>query len=207
MTEITKLKRADKLAERRRSLVEAAVAAIAEKGLASVTVADVAKQAGCGYGLVLFHFGSKQNLLLTTLDDIMTKYREAWLGCAQTHQDVSAKLKALIDFDLGSETIDQRYIAVVSAFWAEVARNPEYRRIFQGHHVAYMKRLEPLVAELADLEPPLIEPGLIARGLSALVDGLWIESQLNGPYGQGDWATARRLTRAYLSAFFPRSFD
>lgn len=199
------LKSLDKMADRRRSLTEAAIVAIAEKGLLSVTVADIAREAGCAYGLVAHHFESKEKLLLATLDRLMERYREAWLTLAAENEGVPAKLGAFIDLDLGSSTIDERYISVISAFWAEAPRNPAYRRLFQCHHAAYMARLHPLITELAATEAPPLDPGLIARGLSALVDGLWIESEFAGPYAADDWVPARRIARAYLAAFFPKT--
>ena len=201
-----KTRDAEKVARRRQSLTQAAITVIARKGLPGMTMADVAREAGCGYGLVSFHFESKDRLLLAALDALVEEYRAAWHARSEAHEDAAAKLKALIDLDLGSDVTDDRHIAVWTAFWAETSRNADYRARFGELNRAYLARLEPLIAALADREPPTADVRLIAGGLSALFDGLWIDSQIGDGHGDADWAHARAICRAYLSAFFPKSF-
>ena len=52
--------REDKVVERRLSLLEATLRVIARKGLIGVTMSDIASEAGCAYGVVAFHFKSKE---------------------------------------------------------------------------------------------------------------------------------------------------
>lgn len=201
-----KARDAAKIIERRRSLVQAAITVIARKGLPGVTLADVAREAGCGYGLVSFHFETKDRLLLAALDAIVEEYRSAWHQHSAAHEDTAAKLDALVELDLGSALTDARHIAVWTAFWAETSRNTDYRARFSALARAYMGRLEPLIGALSEKEPPAIDYRLVASGLSALVDGLWIDSQISSGYGEAEWAKAREVCRSYLRAFFPRSF-
>jgi TetR/AcrR family transcriptional repressor of bet genes len=197
---------AEKVARRRQSLTQAAITVIARKGLPAVTLADVAREAGCGYGLVSFHFETKDRLLLAALDTLVEEYRAAWHARSEAHDDAAARLEALIDLDLGSDVTDLRHIAVWTAFWAETSRNADYKARFSELNRAYLARLEPLIAALADKEPPAVDIRLIASGLSALFDGLWIDSQIGDGHGETDWARARAICRAYLGAFFPKSF-
>ncbi|MBN9220326.1 MAG: TetR family transcriptional regulator C-terminal domain-containing protein [Mesorhizobium sp.] len=201
-----KTRDAEKVARRRQSLTQAAITVIARKGLPGVTLADVAREAGCGYGLVSFHFQTKDRLLLSALDALVEEYRAAWHARSDAHEDAAAKLEALIDLDLGSDVTDDRHIAVWTAFWAETSRNADYRARFSELNRAYMARLEPLISALAVTEPPTADVSLIAGGLSAIFDGLWIESQIGDGRGKADWTQARRICRAYLGAFFPKSF-
>jgi TetR/AcrR family transcriptional repressor of bet genes len=197
---------AEKVARRRQSLTQAAITVIARKGLPGVTLADVAREAGCGYGLVSFHFETKDRLLLAALDALVEEYRAAWYARSDAHDDAAAKLEALIDLDLGSDVTDDRHIAVWTAFWAETSRNADYRARFSKLNRAYMARLEPLISALAQMEPPAADYRLVAGGLSAIFDGLWIESQIGDGHGGADWARARAICRTYLRAFFPKSF-
>ncbi|MBZ9737907.1 MULTISPECIES: TetR family transcriptional regulator C-terminal domain-containing protein [unclassified Mesorhizobium] len=200
-----KARDAEKVARRRQSLIEAAITVIARKGLPGMTLADVAREAGCGYGLVSFHFETKERLLLASLDALVEEYRAAWHARSDAHADAAAKLEALIDLDLGSDVGDERHIAVWTAFWAETPRNADYKTRFSELNSAYLARLEPLISALAAAEPACTDHRLIAGGLSALFDGLWIDSQTRGQ-GEVDWNRARATCRAYLRAFFPKSF-
>lgn len=199
-----KTRDAEKVARRRQSLTQAAITVIARKGLPGVTLADVAREAGCGYGLVSFHFETKERLLLSALDALVDEYRQAWHSRSDAHRDAAAKLEALIDLDLGSDVTDTRHIAVWTAFWAETSRNADYKARFSELNRAYLARLEPLIGALAGNEPPAADYRLIAGGLSAMLDGLWIDSQISD--GEADWTRARTICRTYLAAFFPGSF-
>lgn len=176
-----KTRDAEKVAERRRSLTQAAITVITRKGLPGVTQADVACEVGCVYGLISFHFETKDRLLLAALD-------------------------ALIELDLGSPVIDAPHIAVWTAFWAETSRNPDCQARFGAPAKAYLARLEPLIGALAEDEPPAIDYRLVANGLSAMVEGLWTDSQISAEYGETERARVREICRSYLRAFFPRSF-
>jgi len=195
----------ERIAERRRSITQAAITVIAREGLAGVILADVAKEAGCSYGVVSFHFKSKDRLLLAALDALMLEYREAWLACSDAHRDPISKLVALIDLDFASPITDSRFIAVSTAFWAEAARNAEYRKRLKTLTRAYLDRLELLVKDLAAKEPPMLDYRLIALGFSTLVDGLWLNIQVDDD-GDSSRTVGRRLCRSYLEAYFPRTF-
>ncbi|MFF5279865.1 TetR family transcriptional regulator [Streptomyces sp. NPDC000133] len=51
----------------RRAILDAAARAFAERGYNRATVRDIARRAGVTHGLVLRHFGSKENLFLTAV--------------------------------------------------------------------------------------------------------------------------------------------
>src|SRR5690606_1583564 len=53
--------------ERRQQLILATIKCISRKGLGSITLGDVAQEAGLSQGIVNLHFTSKENLLNETL--------------------------------------------------------------------------------------------------------------------------------------------
>ena len=53
---------------RREQIVAAGYAVASKRGLRAVTVRDVARKAGVSAGLVIFHFGTKDRLVLALLD-------------------------------------------------------------------------------------------------------------------------------------------
>ena len=60
---------------RREQLIAATMKCIARKGLSSMTLSDVATQAGLSQGIVNLHFDSKDNLLNETLRHVADDYR------------------------------------------------------------------------------------------------------------------------------------
>jgi len=65
--------RADRQADRRRQILEAAVKVFARSGFHRARVGDIAQEAGVAYGLVYHYFTSKEELLETIFRDTWTQ--------------------------------------------------------------------------------------------------------------------------------------
>jgi TetR/AcrR family fatty acid metabolism transcriptional regulator len=80
--------RADRQADRRRQILEAAVKVFADKGFHASRVGDIAEEAGIAYGLVYHYFESKEDLLETI-------FRTTWTEMlARVHEVEEAKIPA-----------------------------------------------------------------------------------------------------------------
>ena len=80
--------RADRQADRRRQILEAAVKVFAQKGFHASRVGDIAEEAGIAYGLVYHYFESKEDLLETI-------FRTTWTEMlARVHEVEEAKIPA-----------------------------------------------------------------------------------------------------------------
>jgi TetR/AcrR family transcriptional regulator, fatty acid metabolism regulator protein len=91
--------RADRQADRRRQILEAAVKVFATKGFHASRVGDVAEEAGIAYGLVYHYFASKEDLLetifRTTWTEMLARVREveeAGVPAAEAVRQVTALL-------------------------------------------------------------------------------------------------------------------
>lgn len=196
--------RQDKIAERRLSLLEAALRVIARKGLVGATMNDIASEAGCAYGVVAFHFKSKDGIMLAALDYMVEEYdRTLELPKFQTPE---ARLKAMINLDFDPRISDNGRIAVFTAFWAESARNPEYRKRCAELKSRYHDATVADIAELARRHGMKLDANLVARSLNALIDGLWIAGQVLETTDASGRRSARKACEFYLRSIFPESF-
>ena len=91
--------RADRQADRRRQILEAAVKVFSGKGFHASRVGDVAEEAGIAYGLVYHYFASKEDLLetifRTTWTEMLSRVREvegAGVPAAEAVRQVTALL-------------------------------------------------------------------------------------------------------------------
>jgi TetR/AcrR family transcriptional regulator, fatty acid metabolism regulator protein len=75
--------RADRQADRRRQILEAAVKVFARSGFHTSRVGDIAEEAGIAYGLVYHYFKSKEELLETI-------FRDTWTQMLARVQEVEA---------------------------------------------------------------------------------------------------------------------
>ncbi|MFG2820597.1 TetR family transcriptional regulator C-terminal domain-containing protein [Kitasatospora sp. NPDC048365] len=152
--------RARRPARPREEVFAAARAAIAEHGLAKLTMAGLGKQLQMSAGHLLYYFGSKDQLLLETLrwsEEQLGERRRAAL--ARADSDVRERLAAYIDLYLPEGPGDPRWI-----LWLEVwGRSPASAEIRQG-------QLDIEAPWQADLVA-LITAGVAAGVFTAADDG------------------------------------
>jgi TetR/AcrR family transcriptional regulator, transcriptional repressor of bet genes len=204
--------RQDRAADRRRSLIDAAIAVMAREGILGITMSDIADEAGCSYGVVSFHFKSKDNLLLSALEFLVEEYdqvlQKALAGAAP---NPAARLLAMLDADFDPRIANAKRVAVWTAFWAEAPRKAGYRERCAELKQRYREISERMVAELVAAHlvggtGATLDGKTIALGLDAMIDGFWISNQLLGSGNASGREDAKRACRTYLQAFFPTAF-
>ena len=195
----------DQVAERQEQLLAATVTVIARKGLSGITMNDIAVEAGCSYGVVAFHFKSKERLLLAALDMLVREYEVLWEKIlAPNTATVAQRLQLMIDLDFDKRIAKPKNLAVWMAFWAETSRVAAYR-------CGELKRrsltsIGELVAALTEEKHLDLPAAQIAFGLYALSDGCWTFNHVTGETGPAQREASRRLCYAYMAGFFPDEF-
>lgn len=190
--------------QRRRQLIDATVAVIARKGLVSLRIADVAAAAKVSYGVVNFYFGSKDKLLLATLDHLAAEYEVAAAETvAAADPSALAKLFAIIDLDFSDRIASPRKIAAWTAFWSESRATPAFRKRCVELQDSFFDLTRTLVRDALAECGRRDDPERLAAGLNNMVTGLWVELQLRG--GRADRREARRVCHAWLAAVFPEA--
>lgn len=197
------LTREDQVAERRKSLLDAAVAVIAREGLVGITIRSIAAEAGCSYGVVSFHFNSKEGIILAALDYTVEEYEQA---LKRSPASPAARLKTMIESDFGGKVASARRIAFWVAFWAESVRVPSYRERCAELKARYNASAEADVATLAEARGLKVDAGQVARSLNAMIDGFWIANLIMEKTGQAGQAAAKQACFAYLRSVFPDDF-
>lgn len=188
---------------RRQQLIDATIKCISEKGLGSLTLADVAREAGLSQGIVNLHFNSKDNLLNETLRFLAEDYDGEFMNALEKSADRAAdKLLALMKMDLKPTICDRKKLAVWFAFWGEVRSVPTYQKIC----AAYDDKYDDILFDLADQiiregNYGHIEAKTVTEALSSLTDGLWLSCLVNPK--TFDRETALNSVLSYLYAVFP----
>jgi TetR/AcrR family transcriptional repressor of bet genes len=193
-------------AERRKQLIMATIRCVANRGLADTTIATVAREAGLSQGIINLHFQTKERLLTETLRYIADEYRNACRRAAEAAGDsAAAGLKAMVDLDFQRNICERSKLAVWFAFWGERKFRPTYRRICAERDKSYDDMVRQLCARLC-VEGGYtdVDSALVADGLSALTDGLWLDLLVRPESMSRD--LARRISMSYLADAFPRHF-
>ena len=190
---------------RRQQVIEATITTIATRGLARTTLTDVAREAGISHGLVLFHFGAKENLLAETLAFMADEYLQNWQGAlAAAAPDPASQLLALIEADFHPAITTTARLAAWVAFWGEAQSRPVYQHFCGEKDAAHIRRMEAICAALvADGGYP-IDPIHAARILRLVIEGTWLDLMTDArPYPIEE---ARRTVMSTAALCFPRHF-
>lgn len=191
---------------RRTQLIEATIDVIAKRGFAGITLAEVADAAGLSAGIVNFYFKTKEELLGETLRHMAQQYQTHWTtALARAATDPTAQLAAMVDADFDPQIASRKGVAVWYAFWGEARWRPEYLRLCAALSDAYFDQTRALIRAINDAGGYVdLDADAIARGLNAMIDGLWLDLLVN-PKGL-DRAEAKRTCFAYLARVFPAEF-
>ncbi len=201
-----KLSRVDQVAERRQSLLDAAVSVIASQGLIGVTISKIAEEAGCSYGVVSFHFSSKDGIVLAALEYLAEDYERVLAESIRLNPSPAGRLRAMVESDFDERVVNERIVSVWVNFWAESVRVAGYRERCAEIKARYNATVEADLKELAAERGLSLDAGQVARSLNAMIDGFWIAilvSQTRTPEAK---ASARAACFAYLRSFFPQDF-
>ena len=188
---------------RREQLIAATMKCIARKGLSSLTLSDVATQAGLSQGIVNLHFDSKDNLLNETLRHVADDYRVQFeKALARAEPTPAARLLAALELDLKPSVCDRNKLAVWFAFFGESKARPTYRKISGEVDETYENDMLQLCADV-------IEEGgytnvtakAATEALTSMTYGMWLTCLIN-PQGW-DRLAALEAIMSYLRNVFP----
>ncbi|MER5934579.1 TetR/AcrR family transcriptional regulator [Streptomyces sp. NPDC002054] len=177
-------------------MLEEAMAAIAEDGLAALTMSKLADRLGTSGGHILYYFGSKDRLLLEALrwsEDQLAAERTALL-----HRRVTAarKLELFLELYLPRGPRDPRWTLWIE-LWARTPSNEALRAAQEEIDEGWHRDLRALLAKGVE-QGRFAETDLPARAseLLALLDGLSTRVVL----GQRDADRTQALERARSAA-------
>ena len=161
---------------RRAALVEAAVASLAARGVAAASVRDVAVRAGVSPGLIGHHFGGFGALLVEAYRHVVARVDvsiEAAL--AEAGDDPDRRLRAFLEASFQPSIVDHDLLSAWLGFWGLVRSEPAAAAVHAETYGAYRARIERLLSAVAGARGAEIDARAGAIGLSAMLDGMWLE--------------------------------
>jgi len=199
-------KRTESKQKRRSQLIQATIRSIANHGLSDTTIASVSSEAGLSQGIINLHFQSKDKLLLETLAYVVDEYKTTWEKALEHAGPSSAeRLAALVEVDFDKSVCDRNKLAVWFAYWSETKSRPTYRALCAERDRGYDLKLRALCADLVEEgEYQGLDPGLVAAGMAAMTEGLWLDMLVNPR--QMNPKKAKQISLTYLARAFPRHF-
>jgi TetR/AcrR family transcriptional regulator, transcriptional repressor of bet genes len=153
--------------ERRRQIVSGLLNRMGRLGYDGTSIQAIAEAAGLTPGLLHYHFGSKQEILLALVDLLREGVRARFDALAAGSREPWKRLYAFIDAHLAlGEGADANAVACWVAIGAEASRQPAVRQAYAAAVRADLAALEQLV------EAVLAAEGRRSRNVRHLAAGL-----------------------------------
>jgi len=158
---------------RRVSLIAATAKVLAELGAAGVSVRAISAKAGVSPGLLRHYFDGIDALIVETYRWTGERVSAALADSVEAAgADPRARLMAYVTASFTDPIADPQLLATWIAFWSLAKTNPAMDALHGEIYSDYRAGITALLGECG------VQPGavrLAAIGLTALVDGLWLE--------------------------------
>ena len=182
--------------ERRQHLLQATARCLADKGAAGVSVRAICAQAGVSSGLLGHYFDGVGDAIAQTYrwtGQCVADALEAAIAAAGP--DPHAQLVAYLVASFRPPIASAELLGTWVAFWSLTRSDPAIAAIHAETYADFRQGIERL---LALAHPGIANARLAAVGLTALIDGLWLELSLGqAPYTA---AEAEALVELWLAA-------
>ncbi|MBX5481166.1 MAG: TetR/AcrR family transcriptional regulator [Myxococcaceae bacterium] len=187
-------------AERRRTILRAAIEVFARKGYHGCRIADVAKEAGVAYGLVYHYFQNKDELLSSVFDTAWKGFVGRLEGVATGDAPLAEKIRGVARVAFEAYRHDPRAVRVLIL---EIARSPAGAKVDRGGAFVDIIRLAESMFRQAQVRGEL-RADLDARLAAAMMFGaieMGLTSFVVGLFDPKDEAALERVQRQIAEVF------
>ena len=131
------MRKAEQSARTKRALIDAAVELFGERGYRATSLKAIGERATISHGVIPFHFGSKEGLLLAVVDACFEEFREAVFGALSDHDrdfgigDLRALTESLLAFQQERPRVGRLFQVLM---FEALGPNPELRPHFREFH-------------------------------------------------------------------------
>jgi TetR/AcrR family transcriptional repressor of bet genes len=172
---------------RRRALILATIECLKRHGHDGLSVRTISAAAGVSVGLINHHFPNKDELVAAAYRYFNSELVGVMLAAvARAGDSPRARLQAFLKASFSPPNLDADVLAVWVVFWGLYRHSRLIQRVHQETYEDYVRLVRSMLAELLKeargnesrarpVRSPNADLRLAAIGLTALVDGLWLE--------------------------------
>lgn len=162
---------------RKPQLVKATMHVIERVGLHGASISLISKEAGVSTGIINHYFGGKHGLLEETMRVILRSHSKSIMNLlSQLPKDAHyQRINAIVDGNFEGFQAESEVVKTWLAFWSYSMHDEQLNRL---QRVNEKRLISHLKIELKQLLPKE-QVCLVASGIAALIDGIWIRGALN----------------------------
>jgi TetR/AcrR family transcriptional regulator, transcriptional repressor of bet genes len=163
--------------ERRQALVEATIECLKKYGHDGLSIRRISAQAEVSIGLINHHFPTKDALVAEAyrhFNSELVGYLQR--AITETVGPPREQLRAFFNASFSPPNLDSDVLAVWVVFWGLYRHSKDIQRVQSETYHGYVDLLRGMLADLERETGELrFNLRLAAIGLTALIDGLWLE--------------------------------
>jgi len=165
---------------RREDLIAATLRCLRNHGVEGASVRRIADEAGVSMGLINHYFPGSASLIAAAYESLAgTLLAAIRQHVERAKPEPRARLQAFLEAYFRPQGLEPGIFQIWLIFWSQVAHSDEMRAI---HDLTYARSRVLLEQLLGNLQAPTVPRFAVrqaAIGLTALMDGLWVEMSLN----------------------------
>ncbi len=173
---------------RRQALIDATIECLKRYGHKGLSIRTISAQAGVSVGLINHHFPNKDQLIAAAYRHFNNKLVGGLQAAVErAANSPRARLRAFLEASFSPPNLDPDVLAVWVVFWGMYRHSPLIRRVQRESYRGYVRLLHAMLTALLPRAAAVrrrhahrrraARPDLrlAAMGLTALLDGLWLE--------------------------------
>lgn len=164
-------------AERRRAIVKAAWALIADEGYEAVTIRRLAQELGGATGRITNFFSTKDDILIAVLDELTASHQSGLAQLSAALDGAGADLDLVASAIVESLPLDDDRIRdwkIWLVFWSRASISPVIAQQHQEVYAAWRNRLANALSVVAGSDQQVTALQQRAEQLLAFIDGLGV---------------------------------
>ncbi len=168
---------AEATSERRTELLAAAIRVLAREGLAETTTRKIAAEAGINQATLLYHFGSKDDLLFAVLQEMMRATQDIALQSVPEASDLRGAVAGAIRAFWGQVEATPELQIMQYELTLYALRNPDAAWLAREQYAGYSRVVEALLRETyaAAGQTSAIPFDALARFIVGGLDGIILQ--------------------------------
>jgi AcrR family transcriptional regulator len=165
--------RSDRTEERRKQIMDAALACFARKGYHNTTMDDIVAESGLSKGTLYWYFKSKDDLFFSLVKSFFLDMRQDFENILEQPTTSSGKLRAIAQGFVQFFQETESFFNVFFEFWMQSALNEELNQLSSNILVQYREVLAGIIAEgIRTGEFKAVDASQLALAVMAVYDGL-----------------------------------
>lgn len=161
---------------RREALIRAGYAEILDKGVQATTLDSVVARAGSSKGGALYYFPTKDDLLFSVLEWLLSQLSATLDEVAQGEDSPRARLSSELEVLFHSADVNRKLYRVLFDYLSVGVRSERFRSLFAGFLEGCRRRDLALIEEgVREHQFRRVNPATAASTIRALVDGYCLQ--------------------------------